>query len=202
MMSRNICLAGMMGSGKSTVAALLADKLGRRPVDTDEEIVTWTGQEVSELFGMHGEAGFRDLEHQVVIELARYHDLVIALGGGAVLRDDNLDALRLTSVVVLLEVPLEVLVDRLAGETSGRPLLASSSAGAQSADDDDDNGTEATWSQRLAMTYAERADRYRRIADIVIDGAGQPHDVVNAIVAWAVEQGDVLTPSEHEQVMT
>jgi len=202
MMSRNICLAGMMGSGKTTVAALLADKLGRRPVDTDEEIVTWTGHDVPDLFAMHGEAGFRDLEHQVIGELARYHDLVIALGGGAVLRDDNLEALRLTSVVVLLDVPLEVLVNRLAGETSGRPLLATPAAGAASSGSDADDDDEATWSQRLATTYRERAERYRHAADIVIDGAGEPHDVVDAIVAWAVEQGDVLTPSEHEQVMT
>ncbi|MEX0593102.1 MAG: shikimate kinase [Nitriliruptoraceae bacterium] len=202
MMSRNICLAGMMGSGKTTIAALLADKLGRRSVDTDEEIVTWTGHNVPDLFGMHGEAGFRDLEHQVISELAKYHDLVIALGGGAVLRVDNLDALRLTSVVVLLDVPLEVLVERLAGETSSRPLLAPRpSAGRASADVVDD-GADATWSQRLAITYGERAERYRHAADNVIDGAGEPHEVVDTIVAWAVEQGDILTPSEHEQVMT
>jgi shikimate kinase len=60
-MSRNLCLVGMMGVGKSTVASLLGERMGRRVADTDDEIRGWTGRSIPELFAEHGEAGFREL---------------------------------------------------------------------------------------------------------------------------------------------
>lgn len=190
-MSRNICLAGMMGSGKSTVARLVAERLGRRPVDTDGEIVTWRGQDIPSLFAAHGEAGFRSFESTVLQRLAECHDLVIALGGGAILRDDNIAALRLSSVIVLLDVPVDELVRRVAGEIAHRPLLADASSGSG---DDDVVG-------RLRSTQSARAQRYEDVADVVIDATGSPTEVTERIIDWALAQGDVLTPSEHEQVM-
>ena len=88
-MSRNICLVGMMGAGKSTVAELVGARLGRLVADTDDEIRGWSGRSIPEIFAEHGEPGFRELERQVVEELPTFHDLVIALAGGAVLRDDQ-----------------------------------------------------------------------------------------------------------------
>jgi shikimate kinase len=186
MMSRNIALLGMMGAGKTTVARELADRLGRRVVDTDDEIRRWTGRPIPELFADHGEAGFRDLERQVIEELARFHDLVIALGGGAVLRDDNVASLLLTGVLVELRAAPEVLVERLTGESDDRPLLGSP------------EGFEA----RLRAVHADRADRYAAVADLTVDAARAPDAIVHDILEWAMAQGDVLTPSEHEQVMT
>lgn len=184
MMSRNLCLSGMMGAGKTTIAAALGERLGRRVADTDEELRRWTGSSIPELFEAHGEAGFRDLERRVVEELASYHDLVIALGGGAVLRDDNVASLLLTGVVVHLDAPAEVLVDRLTGD-SDRPLL---------------NGGELT--DRVTETLAARHDRYLEVADVIVDAARSPEEVADEVLTWAMSTGDVLTPSEHEQVMT
>src|SRR5680860_583972 len=104
-MSRNVCLVGMMGVGKSTVATLVGDRLGRRVADTDDEIRSWTGVSIPELFAAKGEAGFRELEREVVEELATYHDLVLGLGGGAVLRDDNVASLLFSGVIIHLDAP-------------------------------------------------------------------------------------------------
>jgi shikimate kinase len=190
-MSRNLCLVGMMGVGKSTVAALLGERLGRRVADTDDEIRGWTGRSIPELFMEHGEAGFRELERRVVEELATFHDLVISLGGGAVLRDDNVASLTLTGVAIHLDAPVEVLVERLTGgEADDRPLLGGP------------GGSEDELVERLRSTAEERDDRYREVADVTIDASGAPDAVAEAIIEWALAQTDVLTPSEHEQVMT
>ena len=182
-MSRNLCLTGMMGAGKSTVARELGARLGRRVVDTDDELRRWTGRSIPELFASHGEAGFRELERQVVAEVACLYDLVVSLGGGAVLCDDNVAALLLTGVIVHLDAPPEVLVERLRGEGEDRPLVA------------------GDLEQRVTETYAARVDRYREVADLTLDATASTVEVADRIVAWAMEQGDVLTPSEHEQVM-
>jgi shikimate kinase len=181
-MSRNVCFTGMMGVGKTTVARLVAARLGRRLADTDEEIRAWTGRSIPELFAAHGEVGFRDLERRVVEELATFHDLVVSLGGGAVLRDDNVASLLLTGVLLHLDAPPEVLLERLEGDAD-RPLLA-----------DDLEG-------QLRTTYAARRPRYLEVADITIDAARPADEVAADVLDWALAQGDVLTPSEHEQVM-
>jgi shikimate kinase len=184
--SRSIALTGMMGAGKTTVGRRLAEVLGRPVVDTDDELRRWTGRSIPELFAQHGEAGFRRLERQVVAELAKVPDLVIALGGGVVLDDDNVASLLLTSVIVHLDVPVAELEARLraSGGSADRPLLVGDLA--------------AT----LRATQAARDGRYRDVADLTVDASGPIDDIVTAICAWAMEQGDVLTPSEHEQVMT
>jgi shikimate kinase len=184
-MSRSIALTGMMGAGKTTVGRRLADELGRQLVDTDDELRRWTGRSIPELFTDHGEVGFRALERQVVAELAKVPDLVIALGGGVVLDDDNVASLLLTGVIVHLDVPVAELEARLgtSGEAADRPLLAGD-LGAQ-----------------LRATLAAREGRYREVADLTVDASGPVVATVTAICAWAMEQGDVLTPSEHEQVM-
>ena len=182
-MSRNVCLVGMMGVGKTTVAAIVGDRLGRRVADTDEEIRNWTRSSIPELFEARGEAGFRELERQVVEELATFHDLVVSLGGGAVLRDDTVASLLLSGVIIHLDVPPDELVRRLAGGDD-RPLLA------------------GNLKEQVYATHAARDARYRAVADITIDASVPAADVAEAVIAWSLAQGDVLTPSEHEQVMT
>lgn len=188
-MSRNLCLAGMMGSGKTTVGRLVAERLGRRFVDTDAELARWTGRDPGELLVAEGEERFRELEHRVVTELGGHIDLVVALGGGALLRDDNADALALTGAIVLLDAPAVVLAERVARDGTLRPLLGEAAAG-------------PALVERLAAIGGERDARYRAIADGVVDASGTPEDVTEAVIEWAVAALDVLTPSEHEQVAT
>jgi shikimate kinase len=188
-MSRNLCLAGMMGSGKTTVGRLVAERLGRRFVDTDAELARWTGRDPGSLLVEEGEERFRDLEQRVVAELSGHIDLVIALGGGALLRDDNARALALTSATVLLDAPPEVLAERVGRDGTLRPLLGDAAAG-------------EALVERLRVIADDRDERYRAIADGVVDASGTPDEVTTAVVDWAVAALDVLTPSEHEQVAT
>ena len=182
-MSRNVCLTGMPGVGKSTVAEIVGDRLGRRVADTDQEIERWTGRTIPELFESEGEAGFRALERQVVAELSRFNDLVLSLGGGVVLDDANVTDLLLTGVLLHLDAPPEVLIDRLkSGEV--RPLLS------------------GNLQAQLRDTHAARDERYRTVADVTLDATRPAAEVAEDVIRWALQQGDVLTPSEHEQVMT
>ena len=183
-MSSNIALYGMMGVGKSTVGRLLAGRLGRGLADTDEEIVRWQSRQIPEIFANEGEAAFRAYEATVVRELATYHDLVIALGGGAVLDDANVADLSLTSVLVHLHCDVDVLVDRLRAEAEHRPLI--------SGDDVE---------RRVRDTWAARAEKYKAVADVTVDASAPPDAVVEQIVEWLLEHQDVLTPSEYEAVM-
>lgn len=176
-------LYGMMGAGKSTVAGLVASRLGRTAVDTDDEIVRWTGRTIPQLFAERGESGFRELERQVVEELAKVDDLVISLGGGAVLRDDVCASLLLSGVLLHLDAPAGVLAARVAQQGGDRPLL---------------DGADV--SERVAAILEERLPRYREVADGTIDASGTPEAVAEAVVEWAVAHPDVLTPSEFEAV--
>ena len=111
----------MMGAGKTTVGRLLAAELGYRFLDTDNLIEQIAGRSINEIFATSGEAGFRDLESQVLAEVCAYKNLVAATGGGIVLRQKNWSYLR-HGIVVWLDVPVEQLYARLQGDTA-RPLL-------------------------------------------------------------------------------
>ena len=183
MTGRSICLIGMPGAGKSRVAKILAERLGRRAVDTDVEIVNWVGRDIPTIFHDEGEKAFRAYEHDVIRTLATVNDLVIALGGGAVLNDSNLAELLLTGTLVHLDCPVDVLASRLKN-TTDRPLLA---------------GDLRT---QLEATFAARDAIYRRVSDLTVNAADEAHKVAEEILEWAIGAGDILTPSEHEQVMT
>ncbi len=182
-MSRNIALAGMMGAGKTTVGRLLATRLGRGFVDTDEEIVRHVGRSIPEIFATHGEPRFRELEHEVVRALAGVDDLVVGLGGGVVLSDANVAELLLSGTIVLLDVDVATVVERLASDTT-RPLLAGGDL-----------------HEQVSATLAARVDRYAEVADLRVDARRGPEPIVEEIVAWLKERGDVLTPSELEQTL-
>jgi len=195
-MSRTICISGMMGSGKTTVAEVLGRRLGRSVIDTDREVERWTGRSVAAIFADEGEERFRDLERQVVAEVAREPDLVVALGGGTVLADEAVADLLLSGVIVHLDVPIAELARRLAHQWHERPLLAARHHGVAEAD------RAAALHEALAELLAARGPRYREVADLVVDGARDPEVVARDVLDWAMGAGDVLTPSELEQVMT
>ena len=113
---QNIVLIGMPGCGKSTIASLLGEKLGRKVVDADQEIVKLVGKSIPEIFADDGEETFRNLETQVLTELGKQSQLVIATGGGCVTRDRNYPLLHQNSSIFWLQRDLDLL------PTEGRPL--------------------------------------------------------------------------------
>jgi shikimate kinase len=117
----NLYLIGMMGAGKSTLGKRLAQQLGYRFADTDAVIEQAAGQSVSEIFAASGEATFRELETEVLGQLAAYQRMAIATGGGIILQRKNWSYLR-HGIVVWLDVPIEDLCDRLQHDTT-RPIL-------------------------------------------------------------------------------
>jgi len=119
---RNIVLTGFMGSGKSTVGRLLAEMLGMRVVDTDEEVERLAGMSIPEIFERYGEERFRELEHEVIRRVSELEGVVVVTGGGAVLNPENLALLRRKGVVFYLHAEPEVICERLRGDSS-RPLL-------------------------------------------------------------------------------
>ncbi|HEY9811767.1 MAG TPA: shikimate kinase [Halomicronema sp.] len=117
----NLYLIGMMGAGKTTVGRLLATQLNYRFVDTDEMIEKVVGKSITEIFAEEGETSFRELESKVLGEVAAYKNLVVATGGGIILRQENWGYLR-HGVVVWLDVGVEQLYARVK-EDKSRPLL-------------------------------------------------------------------------------
>ena len=113
----NIVLIGMPASGKSTVGKILAKALDRRVIDTDKLIAERAGKDIPTIFREDGEAKFRELETEVIREVASETGVIIATGGGAVLRSENMDALRENGRIYFIDRPLERLMP-----TDNRPL--------------------------------------------------------------------------------
>ena len=113
-----------MAVGKSTVGRHLADVLELPFFDTDHEIEARAGADISWIFDMEGEQGFRDREEQVIEELTRMHGIVLATGGGAVLREANRQHLHDRGIVIHLDMNIDRLVERTAKDKK-RPLLQS-----------------------------------------------------------------------------
>src|SRR3954451_18248173 len=90
----SIVLIGYRGSGKTTIGQKLADRLWQDLVDTDKLIVKKSGKSIKEIFEQEGEGRFRDLESEVVREVVKLQDVVISMGGGAVLREENRQAIK------------------------------------------------------------------------------------------------------------
>lgn len=120
----SIFLIGMMGTGKTTVGQVLAQRLGYRFFDSDDLIERVTQQSINGIFTSQGEESFRDIESKVLAELSAYTKSVIATGGGIVLRPTNWSYLH-HGLIIWLDAPVEVLKKRLVEDTT-RPLLQES----------------------------------------------------------------------------
>lgn len=118
-----VVLAGFMGTGKSTVAGLLAERWGLASVDTDALIAERAGKSIVDLFAVEGEQHFRDRETQVLRELAQEQALVISSGGGMLLRPENGELLRAMGPIICLHASPEVILARTA-DSNNRPLLS------------------------------------------------------------------------------
>ena len=156
-----VYLVGMPGSGKSTVGAELAGKLGVPFIDLDVEIARTEGRSITDIFDTEGEPGFRALEARALTAASTNDPAVIACGGGVVLEPANRITLRSTGTCVFLDVPLDVLESRVQPDAE-RPLIRSQGD--------------------LSRLLAERGPLYREFAAHVVDGSGEPGDVADAIV--------------------
>ena len=167
MVGRHIVLVGMMGSGKTTLGAALAQRCGRPFVDVDDELVGRLGCSIAEFFATHGEAAFRQFEADTMAEiLARPGAAVLGTGGGAVLHGGTRELLARAAQVVWLQAPVETLAARV-GSGVRRPLLA----GANPAD-------------RIRALMAERAEFYEAAANHRLDvGVGSVEQLIERLAA-------------------
>jgi shikimate kinase len=159
----NLYLVGMMGTGKSAVGRPLAAALGYRFLDADTSVERVAGRSIPELFAQVGEPGFRDLETAVLGQIASWHSLVVATGGGVVTRPENWGHMQ-QGVVVWLDAAPELLLRRLAADPSPRPLL-------QTADPE----------SQLTSLLSQRQRLYAQ-ADLHIRQNGEPIEQVAAAV--------------------
>jgi shikimate kinase len=164
-----IFLIGYRGTGKSTVAKLVAAKLNRKSIDSDEQIERVSGETIATLFIREGEPAFRGLEAAVVSSLSQQRGIVIALGGGAVLNDKSRREICAAGPVVWLTASVKTLVSRLAADeatTSQRPNL-----------------TRAGTLPEIEAVLAERTPVYRACATLVVDTESKtPAEVADEIV--------------------
>lgn len=144
----------MPGAGKTTVGRQLARRLNRTFVDADHEIEARTGVRIPLIFDIEGEQGFRDRESKVIADLATRSELIIATGGGAVLRPENRAMLRQGGTVIYLNAAPDLLYERTRLDPN-RPLLQV----------DDPRG-------KLVDLFAQRDPLYREVADIIVDSLG------------------------------
>lgn len=153
----NIVLVGMPSSGKSTVGAILADKLGRVLTDTDSLIVDNERKSIPEIFSLHGEMYFRDAEETAVRSASSLTGAVIATGGGAVLRAANVDSLKKNGRIYFIDRPCDKLI-----ATSDRPLSKDI--------------------ESIRKLYDSRYNIYLRSADKVIIADSTPEEVAERIL--------------------
>jgi len=174
-----IFLIGLMGAGKTTVGRMLAQRLGLVFVDSDQEIEREQGCSIAELFARGGEAGFRAIEAKMIDRLTRRANIVLATGGGAVLRADNRKALRERGTVVYLRASADDLAHRLRNDRS-RPLLQQGDARA-----------------KLHELFRVRDPLYRETAHFVLD-TGRPSATLLAnMVQMQLELAGVLPASRN-----
>ncbi len=164
-----VFLVGYRGTGKSTVARHLAERLGWDCADADVHLEQRFGRSISQIFADEGEGGFRDKEAAVLDDLVQLNKHVVALGGGVILRPENREKLH-CGKVVWLTAPAEVLWQRLQADTSTlhrRPNLG--------------QGGLAEVEEMLRL----RAPLYKECADLQVDTAKQgPEEVAAAIFQW------------------
>lgn len=145
----NIILCGFMGSGKTTVGMELAKIMGRKFIDTDEMIEKEQGIAIKAIFTVHGEEFFRDLEFECCKSISNMKNCVVSTGGGAITFKRNVDVLKQSGKIVLLDADFDVICRRI-GNSKTRPLFQDR--------------------EKAKALYEERKSKYLDAADYVIDG--------------------------------
>lgn len=159
-MQKNIMLIGFMGTGKSTVASCLCETYGMDLVEMDELIATREGMGIPDIFAKHGEAYFRDLETNLVIELQSEVNKVVSCGGGVVLRECNVKEMKKNGCVVLLTAKPETVLERVKDDDN-RPLL---------------RGNKNV--EFISEMMEKRREKYETAADVVISTDGKDVETI------------------------
>lgn len=163
---KNVFLTGFMGTGKSSVGKILAERLGCKFIDLDALIVAETGLAIKDIFDVQGEPYFRALEADMVKRLTSETGVVVSTGGGVVIDPENRRRMRERGVVVNLTATAHAICERLVADNE-RPLLQN------------DNSLE-----KISFMLAEREPFYRD-ADIRIDTTGKGvEDIMLQILVW------------------
>lgn len=147
----NLFFIGLMGAGKTTLGKQIAQQLGRDFYDSDHEICCRTGVSIPTIFELEGEQGFRNRETAVIDELTNRRNIVLATGGGVIMREENRQNLRTRGTVIYLHASPEILLNRTRHDTN-RPLLQVENPLA-----------------KLQELYEVRDKLYRETAHIVIE---------------------------------
>lgn len=155
-MMQNIVLIGMPGCGKSTIASHLAEKLGRKMVDTDQEVEKLAGKTIPQIFAEDGEEAFRTMETEVLSRLGTQSQLIIATGGGCVTKARNYPLMHQNSSIFWLMRDLSQL------PTDGRPL---------------------SQANRLSDLYETRKALYEAFADYTVDNNGSCEESIRSIIS-------------------
>lgn len=164
-----IFLTGYRGAGKSHVARLLAERLSTDWVDSDDEIERQAGVSIAQMFAEQGEPAFRDLEEQVITQLCQGDQPIVALGGGAILRESTRQRLAAAGSVVWLRATAETLAERLATDsTTGdrRPSLTGQGV-----------------LEEITQVLAKRTPLYQVCATLTVDTDKKPPaDIADEII--------------------
>lgn len=163
-MGKNIVLLGFMGTGKSSVGFYLAKRLKKNFVDMDREIEKIAGMSIAEMFKTYGEMRFRSEEELMAGKLGQLSDLVIATGGGVVLKEENINVLRENGILIRLNAAPEDIFERVNRKKGVRPLLKKDLS-----------------IEKIKKMLADR-EKFYSCADLVIDTSGKDlNHIVNEI---------------------
>ena len=160
----NVVLSGFMGAGKTEVAKKIGELTCFSVLDVDD-VVESRGKTISEIFASGGETAFRAAEKQAVAECSKKRSSVIATGGGSVLDEDNVKALKSGGKIIFLDAPFDVLYGRIAADCSLRPIASRLSR------------------DELLALYDKRRWAYLSSADFVVDASGSVEDVARSVIS-------------------
>jgi len=169
-MSKNIILVGLMGDGKSNIGRNLAKQLNKDFYDSDRVIEDRTGVDIATIFEIEGEQGFRDREEQVIKELCQSKNIVLATGGGSILREENRKNMKKYGHVVYLCTTAELLYSRIRYDKS-RPLMQNKNP-----------------LETLRKLLRDREPFYKEVADTIITTGKQKASVIVRRVEEAINQ--------------
>ena len=157
---KNICLVGLMGSGKSLVGKMLSKDLEFKHFDSDFIIEKKTKKTIKEIFSDYGEQYFRKIEEEIIISLLSKKNCVFSLGGGSILSYKTRQCLKKNSITIFLKVDIKILYDRVRN-SKNRPLISNSN----------------NIKDKLTELYQDRKKYYKN-ADLIIDNSNKIKDSV------------------------